>query len=290
MATPPLEHATFWREPILGNTEMLRATYVTHAFSRHTHDGYAIGVIESGVETFTYRGSAYHAPAGSVVIVHPGEVHTGHAGVPDGWSYRMLYPSPSLLQQAATEVKDHRQGLPFFPNPVIQDAAIAAQLRRMHWAMETSNSQLEKESRFLWVLAQLIRQYADSPLNSPLRVARSPDHTAVRRVHEYLNENYASSISLDQLAHLANLKPLRLLRVFQKEMGLPPHAYLIQVRVGRAKQLLEAGLPIAQVAYDTGFTDQSHLNRHFKRLVGVTPGQYASGCLYGRSSQSNAAK
>lgn len=271
------EQVKFWRDPTLGNTEMLRATYVTHAFARHTHEGYAIGVIEAGVEAFAYRGGNYQAPAGSIVIIHPGEVHTGQAGIPSGWAYRMLYPEVSLLQTALAEVKEGAHGIPFFPNPVIQDMQLATQLRRSHIALETSDLPLERESRFLWILAQLITRYADSrSFITPL----GQEHVAVQRIREYLQTHYAASVSLEQLSQIANLKPLRLLRVFQREVGLPPHTYLVQVRVARAKALLATGMPIAQVAYETGFTDQSHLNRHFKRYVGVTPGQYVSGCLF----------
>ena len=113
---------------------MLCAKYITHSFARHTHEGYAIGVIESGVEAFTYRGAIHQAPAGSIVIIHPGEVHTGHAGIPEGWSYRMLYPDAALLQQAAAEVNIHTCSLPFFSQPVIQDKFLAQQLQRMHWS------------------------------------------------------------------------------------------------------------------------------------------------------------
>lgn len=272
---PPIEQAKFWRDPALNNTEMLRATYVTHAFTRHTHEGYAIGVIEAGVEAFAYRGANYQAPAGSIVIIHPGEVHTGQAGVPSGWAYRMLYPEASLLQNVLAEIREGTPDIPFFANPVIQDAQLAAQLRRSHIALETSGSQLERESRFLWTLSQLIARYADCrPVVTPL----NQEHAVVQQVRDYLNAHYADAVSLAQLAQIANLQPLRLLRLFQRAVGLPPHTYLIQVRVARAKALLSVGLPIAQVAHDTGFTDQSHLNRHFKRRVGVTPGQYASGC------------
>lgn len=270
------ERAKFWRDPALNNLEMLRATYVTHTFSRHTHEGYAIGVIEAGVEEFTYQGAAHSAPAGSVVIIHPGEVHTGNAGTPAGWTYRMLYPEVTLVQKATSELVGQRQmQLPYFPNPVIQDQQLAAQLRHLHIAMENSTFPLERESRFLWTLAQMVMRYAD---DRPYLAPVGQEHSVVQRIQDYLRANYADTISLEQLAYIANLKPLRLLRVFRKEVGLPPHAYLVQVRVTRAKVLLSMAVPIAQVAADTGFTDQSHLTRHFKRLVGVTPRQYALGC------------
>lgn len=267
------EQVKFWRDPVLSNIELLRATYVTHSFSRHAHEEYAIGVIDAGVEVFTYQGATHQAPAGSIVIVHPGEVHTGHAGTPEGWKYRMLYPAVALLQQAIAEAKATQA--PYFPNPVIQDAELAEQLRGLHMALELAETQLERESRFLWTLTQLIARHADRrPTLSPL----GQEHSAILRARDYLDAHVADSVSLQHLAQIANLKPLKLLRLFQRQMGLPPHAYLIQLRVGRAKTLLSMGGAIAQVALDTGFTDQSHLHRHFKRLVGATPGQYAAGC------------
>lgn len=272
---PSKEQVTFWRDPALSNIELLRATYVTHSFSRHTHDSYAIGVIDAGVEEFTYRGATHRAPANSVVIVHPGEVHTGHAGVAAGWKYRMFYPEVALLRQAGTELNDPDQTIPYFPNPVIHDPELAQQLRYLHRALEQSDSQLERESRFLWTFAQLIRRHADHrPRPTSLH---SADQT-IQPVLRYLNEHFAETIALTDLAMIAQLKPLRLLRLFQRQVGLPPHAYLVQIRVEQAKQLLAAGMPIAQAAFDSGFTDQSHLNRHFKRLVGITPGQYVLGC------------
>ncbi|HEY9644447.1 MAG TPA: AraC family transcriptional regulator [Coleofasciculaceae cyanobacterium] len=269
------EQVKFWRDPALNNTELLRATYVTHSFSRHTHEGYAIGVIDAGIEEFTYRGSTHQAPAGSIVVVHPGEAHTGHAGTPDGWKYRMLYPDVDLLQRAIAEVQEGVQTIPYFPQPVIQDVELAGQLSRLHRVLEAADSQLERESRFLWTLTQLITRHADRISKI---AAIGQEHLAVLRVRDYLHAHFAESVTLGYLSEMADLKPLRLLRVFQREMGLPPHAYLVQIRVKRAKTLLALGEAIAQVALDTGFTDQSHLNRHFKRLVGVTPRQYAIGC------------
>ncbi|MFM7427826.1 MAG: AraC family ligand binding domain-containing protein [Elainella sp.] len=271
------EQAKFWRDPALHNLELLRATYVTHCFARHTHDSYAIGVIEAGVEEFFYLGSTHRATPNCIVNVHPGEPHNGHAGVPDGWKYRMFYPEVSLLQQALAELTetDCQNSLPYFPSPVIQDEALAGQLRRLHRSLEASDTRLERDSRFLWAFAQLVLRHAEQrPWIKPVQT----EALAIQQALDYLQAHYAQSVSLDQLAQIAQLKPLRLLRVFQRTVGLPPHAYLVQLRVAQAKQLLAQGAPIAQVAYDTGFTDQSHLNRHFKRAMGVTPGQYAAGC------------
>ncbi len=127
----------------------------------------------------------------------------------------------------------------------------------------------------MWSLAQLIQAYASEP---PSAKTIGKEHRAIEQVQDYLQSQYVRNICLDELAALVNLKPLRLLRSFRKQIGLPPHAYLNQVRIGKAKSLLVAGWSITDTALETGFTDQSHLHRHFKKTVGVTPGQYVQGC------------
>ena len=267
------EQVKFWCDPL--GLELIHATYITHTFSRHTHEGFVIALIEEGVEAFRYQGSLHHAPAGSIVVIHPGEVHTGHAGIKSGWTYRTFYPNVALLQKAAAEVADN-PSIPYFPTPVFQDKRLAAQLRYLHVCLESSASRLEKESRLLWTFAQLVRKHSQNP---PFVKQIGQEAAVVKRIQDYLKTHYFENISLEQLASLANLKPLRLLRVFRHAVGLPPHAYLVQMRVTHAKKLLVAGMPIAEVAADTGFTDQSHLTKHFKRTVGVTPGQYIKGYI-----------
>ncbi|MDY6953262.1 MAG: AraC family transcriptional regulator, partial [Thermodesulfobacteriota bacterium] len=113
--------------------------------------------------------------------------------------------------------------------------------------------------------------HADAP--PPLGTV-GRERKRVKRAREYMEAHFHEDISLHQLASLAHLSPFHFVRVFRKELGLPPHAYLTQVRVNRAKALLAKGSKIADTAFDTGFADQSHLTRHFKRITGVTPGQY----------------
>lgn len=265
------ETATFWRDPALGDLELLHATYVRHTFAPHAHDGFAIGVIEQGAERFAYRHAAHTAPAGTVVVINPGEIHTGEAALPGGWRYRMLYPAAAMLQAAAGNVAGRPRAIPFFPAPVIVDPALAAMLARLHCALTEGVTPLEREARLLWALAQLVARHADD--RPPWQPAPAVP-TAVERARDYLHAHYAAPVTLRELADHAGLSPFHLLRTFHATVGIAPHAYLMQLRVARAKPLLRAGLAIAAVAARTGFTDQSHLTRHFKRIVGVAPGHY----------------
>lgn len=268
------EWVKFWRDPDLGQLELLHATFVTHAFGRHTHDTFAIGVIEAGAQTFRYRGADHTPAAGDIVLLNPGEVHTGQAANPGGYVYRMLYPDPEYLRVVAEDISGKASDVPFFPYPVVPDESLAALIRDLHMVLGGSAPRLEREVRLRMALAALIRRHADDR-PPPRPFGEEPQ--AVAWARELLEAHADQDVSLSQLAMETGLSPFHLTRVFHKAVGMPPHAYLDQVRVARAKQLLASGLPIAQVAAEAGFADQSHLTRRFKRLVGATPGQYRAG-------------
>jgi len=109
--------------------------------------------------------------------------------------------------------------------------------------------------------------------------AEPAEHPAVGRVRGFLETNYRSRIRLAALAELTGLSTFHLIRVFREATGIPPYAYLEQIRVNRAAALIRSGCPVSSVAFQTGFADQSHLTRFFKRLVGVTPARYQRSAL-----------
>ena len=140
-----------------------------------------------------------------------------------------------------------------------------------HIALEQSHSALERETCLMHALALLIRRQAE---DRPLLAKSGLAHNALRQAQDYLRANYADDISLEQLAQVVYLSPFHLSRLFREQLGLPPHTYLNQIRVNRAKSLLNTGLSPTEVAHAVGFADQSHLTKAFKRVVGVPPGQY----------------
>lgn len=113
------ERARYWRHPGVPEVELLDATFVRHDFGRHTHPTYTIGLIETGIEEYEYRGENIRVGRGGVAMVDPEEVHTGHAGVPEGWSYRVLYPDVEILESVARDLG--RSGPPSFAVTVVED-------------------------------------------------------------------------------------------------------------------------------------------------------------------------
>jgi AraC-like DNA-binding protein len=266
------EKVKLWRLPELGGVQLMHATYVTQTFPRHTHDGFAVGVIERGALGFYYRGENVVASAGAVNLANPDAAHTGHAAAEAGWTYRMFYLDVDYLQKAAAEMAGRPRDIPFFQSGVIHDRQLATIIRDVHASMEKrESSTLERESKFLWMLTQLIGRHADAP--PPLQLI-DREGRRIKRVKEYIDAHYSEDISLHRLAAVAALSPFHFIRVFCREVGLTPHTYLTQTRIRKAKTLLERRRQIAAVANETGFVDQSHLTRHFIRITGVTPGQY----------------
>ncbi|MEV2266016.1 AraC family transcriptional regulator [Nonomuraea africana] len=270
------EQARFWRHPGVPEVDLLKARYVTHRFSRHVHDGYAIGVITSGVEEFDYRGRLLRAGAGDVVLVNPEHEHTGQAGVPGGWSYRMLYPSIEALGAG--------RGTPYFPEQVVRDPDLARLLVSAHLATERGD-RLAASTLMRALFARLLSRHAG--VRPPLEAASGQG--AVRQAIDLLHERMTDPPTLEDLAQAVQARPFPLLRAFKAVTGLPPHAYLTSLRVRQARRLLETGLPPAQVAAEVGFTDQAHLGRHFKRVVGIPPAAYqrAAGTYKTRQSRSS---
>ena len=270
----PREQVRIWQPKELPGLQLMRATYVHQTFARHTHEGYGIGVIERGALGFYYRGENVVAPAGQINLVNPDEAHTGQSATEEGWTYRMFYFGADLLQRAAALMNDRPAALPYFPAGVINDCRLAGLIHQVHQRIDDPDtSLLEKESLFLHMLVRLIAGCADAP---PGLKEAGKEHARIQRVIDYLAGHFHEEIAIQDLAAVACLSPYHFIRVFARQTGLPPHAWLMQLRARKARDMLARGVAIADAACLAGFSDQSHLTRIFKRLLGYTPGQFSN--------------
>jgi transcriptional regulator GlxA family with amidase domain len=186
-----------------------------------------------------------------------------------------MYIVPDMINRITEETLGYQTNLPFFADPIIHDSDLIQLALNCCVALEGVASTLEQDSLLLSMLTQLIQRHADTSFVSKSNSREdSRECKSVQLVRDYLLENYTENVSIVQLAQIANLSPYHLNRVFCAQVGIPPHQYQTQVRVARASALLAQGMPIVQVAAATGFTDQSHMTRHFKRLMRTTPGKY----------------
>lgn len=261
----------FWRIPE-GNCELLVAKYSKQVFGRHSHDRYAIGVIVDGAEKLYYRGTHWYGSVGSVVSITPGEIHDGAPAADGGWTYRMLYVDPGWLSDNTLCGHLSSDHIHLFREPMRHDPQLAQAVLYAHRMIESACSPLERETILSDVLVKLFgRTESYKPSKAGL------ERDAVRRVKEKLAQEFDKNVTLAELGALVNMDPLYLIRVFRRETGIPPHSYQLQERVSRAQQLLRAGANIVDVSLFCGFSDQSHMHRTFKKIVGVTPGAFKTG-------------
>jgi len=268
------ESATMTRVRVFETMELLRARYMRQRFAPHAHEEYVFGTVESGVARTYFRGREDLHVAGSVITFGPGEVHTGSAATEEGWSYRMLYPSVSLVRFVAREATG-RDFTPAFTTSFVHDVTLADRLRSAHSVLESDSDDLRKECALLETLGALVIRHASTRPGDNDAAPAPRSNTALLRVRDLLEAEYARTVTIRELAAEAGLSTFHLIRVFRAAFGLPPYKYLEQVRIQQARRLIRLGLPLTHVVHATGFSDQSHLTRYFKRIVGVTPGTYA---------------
>jgi len=264
--------AHYWRHAGVPGVDLLRARYVTHRYTRHAHETYTFALIEYGIEEFSYGRTLLRAGAGGVALLNPDMVHTGQAGAPEGWAYRVLYPDPGLVGGVAADL-GWRHGTPSFPETVVYDGRSARLLRAAHIAAEHGD-RLASSSLLRAALAGLLQAHARPGDRAGIERGPYRSPAAIAAVRDLLADRLADPPSLDDLAGELGMNPFALVRSFRAETGLPPHAYVNHLRVRLARQLLDSGVAPADVAATAGFADQAHLTRHFKRVVGVPPRAY----------------
>lgn len=251
--------------------DLLTARIGSRHYAPHIHDEYAIGVTVDGLETMRYRGERVYSAAGSVVVVEPGEAHTGGPARPDGFAYLCLYPGAELMRGAMT---GPASADPHFREPIIDDPQLGAALRLAHRALRLREDPLEGESRLLEVLGALVRRHTAPNPGAVTGRRRADAGRVARAVAARLSDELIAPPTLTEMAADLELSRYQLLRAFRGAVGMPPYAWLAQHRVARARALLDAGHRPAEAASLVGFADQAHLTRWFQRVVGVTPGTY----------------
>lgn len=269
-----------WRRvsPVAGQVLDLLDARIVEPYAAHVHDEFAVGVCTEGVEVIRYRGALHYSGPGSVVVLEPGEPHTGGPTDRSGFAYRVMYPAADLLRDASGRV-------PRFPEPVVIDPALADGLRRVHAAFgrpaepSEPSEPFEAESRLAWLLGELVRRHACPPVpgveqSTANGRAKGSANGIARLVTARLADRMSCPPGLAEIAAEVGMSRYQLVRTFAAEIGMPPYAWLAQHRVTRARGLLEQGRGLAETAALTGFADQAHLTRWFRRVVGVTPGVY----------------
>jgi AraC-like DNA-binding protein len=253
------EHVRAWRPQVPGVGEVLHAHFTEHAYPAHTHEHWTLLLVDSGGVAYDLDRRPHQAPPRSLTLLPPGVAHDGRAIHPGGFDKRVVYLDGRWLPDQVVGATVRR--------PTIDDDALRADVRRLHRPLGEPGEELEAESRLALICEALVGRLgrADAPV--------APHAGLARRVRERLDE--LEPTTLEALATDFDAHSTQLIRAFSRAYGLPPHRYVTGRRIDRARTLLLDGMPAAEVAVAVGFYDQAHLTRHFRRMLGTTPGAYA---------------
>ncbi|WP_308776233.1 AraC family transcriptional regulator [uncultured Bilophila sp.] len=243
---------------------------VLEPFPSHFHDYYLIGFIEKGSRELVCGGQRYVTLEGDLFTLNPHEPHGCRSYDGKPFSYRGIGVLPDVMRAAMREITGQAM-LPQFRERILSQSELACSLRDLHAMIVQEDKEFRKEEIFLMLLGQLLRDNAgETPLPDAYK-----DESGIGAVCAYLEEHSAEPVSLERLGEIAGLSKYYLLRSFTKQKGISPYRYLETIRIAKARKLLERNVPLIEAALQTGFADQSHFSRFFKRLIGVTPRQYA---------------
>lgn len=247
--------------------EILTADFNKSSFDRHFHETFSIGLVTSGMNAFSYRGRHIEVPAGAICIADPGEVHDGGlAGCP--WSYINIFVPIGLFHTLLLELDGQRQ-------VAFQTGGIKDKLSRLHLArlfkaaLAAGTDKAKIDELAILAFGHLLRHYlVDRP-----QITQAIKGSIANRAIEVMRDCAGKEVSLALLSAETGVSRYAVIRAVSASTGITPVAYMTQLRIHRAKQLIRDGVPIAGAAIEAGFSDQSHLTRAMKRLTGITPGK-----------------
>jgi AraC-like DNA-binding protein len=204
-------------------------------------------------------------------LFNPGDNHACEQCEEKPLDYRCINIQQETMRKALFEITGQAY-LPLFTQQVVFHSELVPLLKELHLMIMQEEKDFRKEETFYFLLEQLIEEYTDQDMPS----LNSEQSKQIKAICTFLEQNYVNKITLDDLCNLTGLSKYYLLHSFTKEKGISPYSYLEAIRIDKAKKLLAQGVSPIDVALQTGFTDQSHFSKFFKRFIGLTPKQYVN--------------
>ena len=247
--------------------ERIDAYFQGYAYDPHRHDTYALGYTLAGLQCFDYRGAVRASRPGNVIVLHPDERHNGRAGEEGGFRYRMIYLEPRLIADA---LGPRASALPFVRDAVSSDPRLLAALIAALQDLECRFEALERDQIVL-AIAEALLARDPSARRGTLSAGSA---LAVERTRQFLDANFDRTVASEELEAATGLDRYALARYFRLRLGTSPYRYLTMRRLDHARGEIRAGASLADAAFASGFADQSHMTRHFKRAYGLSPGRW----------------
>jgi AraC-like DNA-binding protein len=266
-ATEPLDTVRAWKPPVPGVREVLHARHVEHAYPVHTHDVWTLLLVDEGAIRYDLDRRAQGAEPSTVSILPPHVVHDGRPATSDGYRKRVMYLEPQVVGEWLIGAAVDRPAL-------TTDPGLRRAVSELDRALRCIDDAFEAETR-LHAVAERIRRAIGDPSAGSRPVDPRTLDAAVEAFRVWLDDHLFEPVTMTAAANALDVDPTHLARGFADAFGIAPHAYVITRRLEAARDRILAGQPLVDVATEVGFFDQAHLNRHFKRFLGTTPGRFA---------------
>lgn len=236
----------------------------TNDFTKHYHDTYTIGLTYKGVLKSFNSFETYDSYEYSIRVNNPGEVHSGKS---KEWSHANFYPTVDLLSNLYEQIF-YEKKTPFFQRHIVENKLLFLKLHNFFTAYFDKEDEMFVESLLIEALSELI---LSNTIYTKEYNKIFEDRKLIKDTYELINDSLDTNFTLDTLASNVNLSKYHFLRLFKKEFGLTPHAFIINQRLNKANRLIQKGVSISQASIEVGFNDQSHYSRNFKKFFGYTP-------------------
>ncbi|MEL7148494.1 MAG: AraC family transcriptional regulator [Bacteroidota bacterium] len=266
--------SSYIRREQLDGLELFSGSFDSHAFKPHFHECYTIVFVKEGVGDYSTKRNKLIVPSGSILLLTPYEVHTGKSVDGYRWGFLTAYVPKELVDLAYRQLQGsslyNEYITPRFKNKILVNQSLFNLGLDTFTNLSIDNDPLTAKSQLLQFLQVFL--HISNDLDEPNHLLTGQQ--SVSLVKDYLHDHFSEEITIEQLCHISGLTEFSLIKSFKRYFDLPPHQYLINLRVEKAKQLLKQPVSSAHIAYQVGFYDQSHFIRHFKNIVGVTPKKF----------------
>ena len=252
-----------WRPEVPGVVEVLHARMTSHVYPMHTHESWTLLIVDDGMVRYDLHRREHGALGRAVTLLPPRVPHNGRAATAAGFSKRVVYLDLS-------HVPDSLIG-PAVGQPVLADPLLRQRIRQLHDVLGLPGAEFEAEHRLAFI-AERLRWHLRG--RGEPATAR-PGAGVAGDLRELIDARFREKVTLRDASGVLHVHPAHLVRAFGREFGISPHQYVTGRRVDLARRLLLGGMPPSLAAAEAGFYDQAHLARHFRHVLGTSPGRYA---------------
>jgi len=245
----------------------LRYSNNTKHYKEHIHDTFSLGINLEDKSIYTNKNKKYDFDVGMIAIVNPNEIHSCNPVKTTPNLYYMMYLDEKWCYGIQKSICEQIASFKSFPENIIYDINLYNEFKTLCENIFSDIDYNEKENELINFFTNLFEKHLE---NANPKI----EDKAFEKIVEYLNKNYKENISLEELSQTFSLNPFYIIRLFKSNINMTPHAYLLNIKINRAKEILKKGISIVDTALECGFSDQSHFHRNFLKIVATTPKSY----------------